>query len=36
MCKYFYKKENGKKYLFVEWKNGNYIYANIMSGYYVF
>lgn len=25
MCKYFYKKENGKKYLFVEWKNGDYI-----------
>ena len=36
LCKYFYKKENDKTYLFVEWKNGDYIYANQMPGYYVF
>lgn len=36
LCKYFYKKENGKIYLFVEWKNGDYIYENMMPGYYVF
>ena len=35
-CKYFYKKENNKTYLFVEWKNGDYIYANQIPGYYVF
>lgn len=36
LCKYFYKKENDKIYLFVEWKNGDYIYANMIPGYYVF
>lgn len=36
LCKYFYKKENDKTYLFVEWKNGDYIYANQIPGYYVF
>lgn len=36
LCKYFYKKEKDKTYLFVEWKNGDYIYANQMPGYYVF
>lgn len=36
LCKYFYKVDNNKTYLFIEWKNGDYIYSNQVPGYYVF
>lgn len=36
LCKYFYKVDNNKTYLFIEWKNGDYIYSNQIPGYYVF
>lgn len=36
LCKYFYKVDNNKTYLFIEWKNGDYIYSNRVPGYYVF
>ena len=36
LCTYFYKIYNDKTYLFVELKNGDYIYANQVPGYYVF
>lgn len=36
LCKYFYKVDNNKTYLFVEWKNGDYIYTKQIPGYYVF
>ncbi len=36
LCKYFYRVDNNKTYLFIEWKNGDYIYSNQVPGYYVF
>lgn len=36
LCKYTYKEENDKIYLFVEWKSGDYVYGHQISGYYVF
>lgn len=35
LCKYEIKEINNKRYLFVEWKNGDYIYAGQVNGYYV-
>lgn len=34
--KYVIKKIDGKEYLFLEWKSGDYIYGGKISGYYVF
>lgn len=36
VSKYEYLKENGKTYLIVEWKNGDYIFGKRIPGYYVF
>ncbi|MGM9637278.1 MAG: MerR family transcriptional regulator [Eubacteriales bacterium] len=35
-CAYQIRKINGKEYLFIEWKSGDYIYGNMESNYYVF
>ncbi len=35
LCKYELKEIDGKKYIFVEWKSGDYIFGKIVSGYYV-
>lgn len=34
-CKYEYKKVNGKEYLFLEWKDEDYIYNNKIEKYYI-
>ena len=36
LCKYEIRKIDDKNYLFVEWKNGDYVYAGQINGYYVF
>lgn len=35
LCKYDYKTINGKDYLIVEWKSGDYIFGKMINGYYV-
>ena len=35
LSKYEIREINNHKYLIVEWKSGDYIYGNIISGYYV-
>lgn len=34
-CKYEYRRINGKEYLFVEWKDEDYIFNNKIEGYYI-
>lgn len=35
LCKYEIRNINNKKYLFVEWKSGDYVYGKKVFGYYV-
>lgn len=35
LCKYKTKTIEGKTYMFVEWKSGDYVYGNMIKGYYV-
>lgn len=35
-CAYQIRMMEGREYLFVEWKSGDYIYGNLAPGYYVF
>jgi DNA-binding transcriptional MerR regulator len=35
LSKYIYKEINGKIYIIIEWKSGDYIYSKIINGYYV-
>lgn len=35
LCKYEYQTINNKVYMFVEWKSGDYIFGNMINGYYV-
>lgn len=36
LCKYELKEIENKKYLFVEWKSGDYVFGKQITGYYVF
>lgn len=33
---YFFEERNGKEYLFIEWKTGNYVYGGFPPSFYVF
>ena len=35
VCKYEYKRINGNEYIFVEWKDSDYVFNNTLNGYYV-
>lgn len=35
LCQYEYKEIDGKTYMIVEWKSGDYIFGNMINGYYV-
>lgn len=35
LCKYELKEIDGKTYMFVEWKSGDYVFGKFVSGYYV-
>ena len=35
LSKYIYKKIDGKTYLIVEWKSGDYVFGKMINGYYV-
>lgn len=35
VCKYEYKRINGKEYIFVEWKDLDYVFNNTLNGYYI-
>lgn len=36
LSKYFFKEINGKEFMFMEWKMGNFVYGGLEPGYYVF
>ena len=36
VSRYFFEERNGKEYLFMEWKTGNYVYGGMEPAYYVF
>ena len=36
VSKYFFVERQGKEYLFMEWKTGNYVYGGMEPAYYVF
>ncbi len=35
LCQYEYRSINGKCYLIIEWKSGDYVYGGMINGYYV-
>ncbi len=35
LSKYTYQNINGKNYIIVEWKSGDYVFGKVINGYYV-